>query len=332
MQRIVLTKSLFTELRRCSKSFVMSLFYHEFNNEARTGHPETIYGAVSDEQQALFEEMDAIQRMANQTGGIMQVECQSNDPFEQVERTLQILDSGQPCVVQNGALESNWLIVPVPMIVVREDGMWEVYYITSKTIKENDSRRTAELYEDAAPLLKVLADSYYDRVAAFFITGINGSYITGYPDPVTGIIEYDGSSALESIVVDLQSETISDYLGNYDPTYQVQAIQERLAEDPFWIPDVMMGSQCNNPYTCPFKEYCLRYNELLRELPATDAKKLMAAGYDTMDAVMQLTYYYPTLENIPSMWEDKEFSLSEICKRELLKRARIAMMEGRSDY
>lgn len=332
MERIVLTKSLFTELRRCTKSFVMSLFYHEFNNEALTGRPETIYGAVSDEQQALFEEMDAIQRMANQTGGIMQVECQSNDPFEKVARTMDILNSGQPCVVQNGALEANWIIVPFSMIVVREDGMWEVYYVTSKTVKQNDPKRIAELYDDAAPLLKVLSDGYYDRVAAFFITGINSDYVTGYPDPVTGIIEYDGSSALASITVDLSSETIADYVGGYDPTYQVEAIQNQLAQDPFWIPDVMMGSQCNNPYTCPFKEYCLRYNELLRELPANDAKKLMAAGYDTMEAVMDLTYYYPTLSNIPSLYEDKTFNLSDQCKRELLKREQIAQMEARGDF
>lgn len=328
MQRIPLRRSLLNELLRCDRSFVMSLYYHNLDDEHLLHHEDVEVDAedVDDRQRALLLELDHIAEFIDAAGTVTQVECQTNDIWEKVRETQELISQGGPLVIVDGALESDWLIVEFAAMIVREDGKWEVYHMSPSSFSiENavDYNETIETaLQSAAPLMTVLADKYSDKVARFAVVGPDKRYMTPYPDPKTGEITIDADDALYCFDISIHREDLADHLGTDNPAYLANELQSQVAADPTWIPEASTGPQCNKPYACPFKAYC----KLNKDPDSVsfyiesyhDCRKLEDNGYYLMEDVVELSYIYPTLTNVPCTDDpDKTFDLSEKALRDL---------------
>ena len=327
MQRVVLTRQLLNELNRCDRAFVMSLFHHELDNEylANLGHTDIPKNASREMQRKLIEDSEDVRRVANTTGGIRTVVCNTDDMWEKVRETERLLTSGKPIAIFDGALESSYMVIGFSLLVVREDGKWDVYHMSTKTFYNKahptDAAVRNTALTDAAPLLTVLLERYRDKVANVWVTGVDWRYNTPYPNPETGHIEYNTDEAILRINIEL-GDDLASALSACDPRSRIQSIMSRLSSDPFWIPPATRGSCCNvsekyGNYTCPFKAFCdsqLPANHVRFHLPYHDREKCMKNGINTMDKLVELSYTYPTLENIDGD-DGGVYSLSEIALR-----------------
>ena len=96
MQRVVLTRALLNELNRCDRSFVMSIFHHELDNEHLSEHGDggASKKASLEMQRAIVEDGENVRRIADSVGGI--IECRIRgvmaglgDPvFDKLDATL----------------------------------------------------------------------------------------------------------------------------------------------------------------------------------------------------------------------------------------------------
>lgn len=308
------------------------MFHHELDNEHLSDHGGggASKKASLEMQRAIVEDGENVRRIADSVGGIRTVECRTSDMWEKVRETERLLSSGGPIAISDGALESSYLVVGVSLLVVREDGKWDVYHMSTKGFHNkahaSDASCRAVALKDAGPLLAVLSERYADKVANVWVTGVDGKYNTPYPNPETGSIEYDGESAIYRINMDLGSDDIRNYLRDNDPTPRIESLLAKVGRDPFWVPPACMGSQCNasekyGNYVCPFKTFCeaeLPVSHVRFHLPGADASKCLSNGIETMDDLLEVSYRFPTLEGIPKdNGTDETFTLSDIALREL---------------
>lgn len=326
-----MTKSLITELGRCPRSFVLSLFWHGLDNEslAQKGGVLPDSGPTYQARRQQILATEHIAAAIADAGGIEQISlAQPEDEScdveqeqlamqEKLDATWAVLESGDPAVICDGALEGGDFVVPFSILIVRDDGLWEVYHQSTKTLDTSGGKGSEkslnQAYIDAAPLMYVLATSYPDMVARFAVIGADKQYMTPYPDPETGEIIVDPNEAIFCVDLEYDGTRLADCLGCADPVGEIASIQSQLAQNPFWIPDAQMGSQCNanKVYECPYKMYCTKMREeqcpdhVSFFLPYHDAKKLINNGFDTMDKVLELSYIYPTMEDVPAVpWQD----------------------------
>lgn len=323
-QRIALTRSLLTELARCDRSFVMSLFWHGLDNESleQKGGVSVDSSDISDTRRGMMMDLDNIKNAVQAAGGITPVVCQTTDIWEKVRNTESLISRGGPSVIVDGAIQGGDFIVGFAILIIREDGYWEVYHQSSKSQSFSSSKDRKKAldaaYKDAAPLMSALAKGYPNKVKRFGVIGADKHYLTPYPDPETGEITVDPNEAMYCLDLDT-NENLQRYLG-VDVESEINRIQNQLSRDPFWVPDAELSSKCRNPYTCPFYTYCKQHkdpNSVFFYLPSTDAKRLEEAGYATMEDVLELSYSNPRMENIPTSNGEKTFDVSEIALREL---------------
>lgn len=329
MQRIRLNRALLTELDRCDKSFVMSLFWHGLDNDSlqQKGGVSADTSDVYNARRELMYNTSSLARSIAEAGGITTIDCTTSDIQEKVDLTWQAIMSGDQVVIADGALESDNYIVPFSVLYVRADGLWEVYHQSTKSYDMSNAKLRHKALDsmnsDAAPLMYVLAKYFPNQVCRFAVVAANKRYLSPYPN-ADGDVCVDTDEALYCIDLDIFSDTLSNYIGCENPMDKVYELQSQLSANPFWIPQCEMGVQCKKPYTCPYYEYCYREkqnslpNSVFFYMPSTDAKTLEKNGYITMDDVIELSYSYPALEDIPCTDEEgRTFSVSDIGLREL---------------
>lgn len=333
MQPIAFSKSLLNEFNRCDRAFVMSLNHPKLANEYLLNHP---CGINVDTENALaytrtiLEDTEDIANLANDTGGIKKIEVNTSDPWEKVRQTEAYLYSGEPVVISDGAVTDGTLVVPFSLACVRQDGLWDIYHMTSKgfynqTRGERATERMAA--EEAGMLMRVLAN-IDAPLANLFVVGVNGKFRPPYPDPETGEIRYMDRDGISIISYDFNNESVMSVAAFIDPTERLERIQWALSDDPFWIPDAEMGSQCNRFSGCPFSAYCksllpqdsIRFVPFSRAMGSKEKEHLIAAGLDTLSKMADyMMNENPTMENIPYPTSDGEkyFHLSDYMFREL---------------
>lgn len=341
-----MTRALLNEFARCQKSFVLSLLYHGLDNESlrqmggALPNTEATYDARRDMICGTTVVADAIANAAN----VVQIDCSDGDIQGKLDSTWDAINSGEPAVIYDGALEGGDFIVPFSVLIVREDGLWDVFHQSTKTLDnelvlDGDSleemriptkKTLSDALSDAAPLMYVLSTYYPDNVARFAVLGADKQYVMPYPDPRTGEITIDPNDAIYWLELDYSDVDWSKYLGAEDPMAVVYEMQEELAMNPYWIPEAEMGSQCGASafgYECPYNERCTRQmrgespNHLKFHLPYHDYNRLHKLGYETMDDLLDLSYEFPTLEDFPKitkedflLYLDGEFDLEPIEK------------------
>lgn len=357
MQRIRMTRSLITEMTRCPKSFVLSLFHHGLDNDTLAAHG----GVLPDSEPTYNARRDMIcgckgiaAALAN-AKQVVQIDCSGEGMQEKLDQTWEALSSGEPTVIFDGALEGGDFVVPFSILVVRSDGLWEVYHQSTKTLDhglqvkkdmhymvvtdengdpvyDENGEQVEKLFDlpvkstlndalsDAAPLMYVLSHYYPDYVAKFCVIGADKTYVMPYPDPRTGEITVSPDDAIYDLELDSSDIQWSQYLGANDPMSIVHELQEQLSQNPFWLPDAQMGGQCGASRTgfdCPYKVYCTREmeegapNHLKFHLPYHDYNKLQKLGYETMDDLLELSYYFPTGEQMPAMTSDEFYGMAQ---------------------
>ena len=324
MQNLVLNRTRLLELDRCDKSFVMSLFHHGLDNDSLAGNnpfgddDEGEMEVPEDVRTKLMLDMSDLRGAIEYAGGINVVECNSMDMWDKEYQTMELIAQGGPQVIMDGALSRDGnIVVGFDALIVREDGMWDVFHLSSKSSNMETDRDTANSmkvsYTEARPLMYVLsAPEHIVNVANFYVISANKRYLTPYPDPETGDIAVDPDEAMFQISVefgdDLEAE-VGEFMDHINNIYNT------VAQDPFWIPEVSMGPQCNKPYRCPYLTYCTNHLD-----PDSvdvwldnywDRKRLIQNGYTTMQDLLQLSYEFPTLENIPGTGDNKDFTISD---------------------
>lgn len=320
MQNLVLNRSRLTELFRCDRSFVLSLFHHGLDNDSLKGIGYDVdSNEIENTRQGIMLDMAHMREAIDAAGGYTTVECSSSDPWEKVTNTMNLINQGGPLVIIDGALANNDCIVGFAALIVREDGYWEVFHLSAKSYEAGSDMSTtgksyAAAYADATPLMYVLADQYSDYVARFAVIAANKKYLTPYPDPETGMITVDPDAAMFCVDMELGDDLWAE-LGNSNPLSHVETIYSMVSQDPFWIPDAYMGPHCNKPYTCPYTTYCRnRMDPDSIDFHIDDYRDrhaLAANGYFLMADVLELSYEYPTLENIPCLDGNGVFSLGD---------------------
>ena len=316
MQNLVLNRAKLVELDRCDRSFVLSMFHHGLDNDTLKGIG---YEVENDDLESTREgqmyDTLAIRNAIEASGGYDVVECESDDPWEKVDNTMELIDQGGPLVIVDGALATNDCIVGFAVLVVREDGMWEVFHLSTKGYNPEDMKGAdwARVNSDAMPLLYVLNERYSDLVARFAVIAANKHYLIPYPDPETGMITVDPDQAV--FFMDFEcGDNLGANLGE-DPLQHVRVIYDMLEQDPFYIPEAQMGSQCNKPYACPYKTYCMnRMDPDSVEFHLDyyqDRRNLTNNGYFLMRDLLELSYDYPTLKGLPRIDGAGTFDLSE---------------------
>lgn len=327
MQRIRLTKGLLGELSRCQRSFVLSLLWHGLDNESlqqKGGLPVDNSDMYNSRRNIIYSSDTLADSIANAYDGVQQIYCDNADIQTKLDMTYNAINQGYPTVIADGALEGGSFVVPFSVLVVREDGLWEVYHQSTKSYELSSSKDYKKALDsanyDAAPLMYVLARYYSDYVKRFAVIASNKKYLTPYPDPITGEITIDPNEAMYFLDLDLTIENIANYLGYEDPEEEVANIQQQLSANPFWIPDSIMShsmSVCNDGglgYVCPYKTYCKEEmktstpDSVRLYLDGTTANKLINNGIFTMSQLLELSYSDPTLET---------FKNDEILLREL---------------
>lgn len=342
LQRIRMTKSLITEFGRCKKSFVLSLFWHGLDNETLSQKggvlPDSMptYNARRDMICNNREIADAIASAKD----VVQIDCSGSGMQAKLDQTWAAISSGNPTVVFDGALEGGDFVVPFSLLIVREDGMWEVFHQSTKTLDseaevvkipgtkevEETGRIVAtkdtlkDAFNDAAPLMYVLANDYADYVARFVVIGADKTYVMPYPDPTTGEITVDPDDAIYWLELDYSDVDWKKYLGAENPMEVVYEMQQELSRNPFWVPEAEIGGQCGASrfgYDCPYKVYCTQEkqegcpNHLKFNLPYHDYNRLQKLGYETMDDFLELSYQFPTGENIPKVTLDELHTIAD---------------------
>ena len=324
MQNLVLNRTRLLELDRCDKSFVMSLFHHGLDNDSLRGNNPFADG--DDEGECEVSEDTCTNLMLNMSemrsaianaGGITTVECSTADMWDKEYQTMNLIAQGGPLVIMDGALSRDGnIVVGFDALIVREDGMWDVFHLSSKSSNMEGSGETANsmrvAYTEARPLMYVLsAPEHIVNVANVYVLSANKRYLTPYPDPETGEITVDPDEAMFRIAIELGDDLEAE-VGEF--MNHIENIYSTLAQDPFWIPEVPMGPQCNKPYRCPYLDYCTNHRD-----PDSvdvwldnywDRKRLIQNGYTTMQDLLELSYEYPTLENIPGV-DGKDFTISD---------------------
>lgn len=334
MQTITLTKGLLTELSRCDRAFIMSLFHHGLDNDS-LAHKEGLEADSSTVWETRREMMYNLHGIADSIAkarGVTTVDCNDMDIYDKVRKTWNLICSGDTVAIVDGALEGAGLIVGVSLLIVRDDGMWEVYHQSTKSYDLSTAvsyhKVLTSATADAAPLMYVLANAYHEQISKFAVIAANKKYLTPYPDPLTGDISVDPNDAMLSIQLDIFDD-LTEYMGNEDPMQHIGELQNALSANPFWIPEPPFSfprdfpqSCCNKPYHCPYYSYCERIAEgeaptsVSFFLPSRDASNLKKNGYYTMDEFLELSYEYPTLEDIPGK-NGGTFKISEAGVREL---------------
>lgn len=328
MQRIRLNRGLLTELDRCDKSFVLSLFWHGLDNDSlqQKGSVSADTSDVYNARRELLYNSSAMARSIADVGGITTIDCTTSDIQEKIDLTWQALESGEEIVIADGALEGENYVVPFSVLYVRPDGLWEVYHQSTKSYDMSNAKLRHKALEsmnsDAAPLMYLLANYYPKQVARFAVVAANKQYLSPYPN-AEGALKVDPDEALYCVDLDIFTDNIANYIGCENPMDKICELQAQLSKNPFWIPEADMSPACKQPYTCPYYEYCYREkqqampNSVFFYLPSNDAKVLEANGYLTMDDALDLSYEYPTLTDIPCVDGKGTFDVSEIGLREI---------------
>lgn len=316
MQRIRLTRNLLTELGRCKRSFVLSLLWHGIDNESlsQKGGLQVDDEAIKEVRRQLLYGLEGISNSLASMDNCEPISCSANDMQATLDLTANYLSQPGPLVLVDGLLEGGSYVVPFSVIVVRPDGMWEVYHQSTKSaglenLKDfNKALDTA--MSDAAPLMYVLSRNYSDKVARFAVIAANKSYLTPYPDPITGEVRIDPNEAMYFLDIDPSCDNIGDYLGYNDPEAVVFELQQELAMNPYYIPEGCMQEQkskCNGAqegYECPFKTYCkIQLEEQMPDsvrlyLGGVHSNKLIKRGINTMTELLELSYIEPTLGEV----------------------------------
>lgn len=332
MKTIILTQSLVNELERCDRSFIMSLYHRDKDNKHIKTHRITPVSRSDVKERQL----KLIEKCVNPTGStpLFRVSTGRDVTLKQrVEETKELFTLCEEAIIYSPMFASGNIVIGADLAVVKGNGSIDVYHMSIKNFL-NGSRPTpeasrADALNDVGPLLGVLKkfEGYSFRV---FVSGITGQFNTPYPDPVTGSFKYDTSEALYVIEFTTDDEDVCEYLDGLTPMKKVRQLMKNIREDAEWIPDATIGSQCQcsgtNP--CPFTEYCqsqLPTNHVRFHLPYHDMKKCLDNGVETMDDLLELSYTFLGLSNIPSAdGSKKTWTLSEIALRELQTYERLA--------
>ncbi|RAP50513.1 MAG: hypothetical protein BZ138_06585, partial [Methanosphaera sp. rholeuAM270] len=92
-------------------------------------------------------------------GGVTTIQCENRDIWEKVRMTESAFSRPGPTAIVDGALAGSGCVIGFALMIVRADGMWEVYHLSSKAYvfdKASDiASATSHTMSDAAPLMYV---------------------------------------------------------------------------------------------------------------------------------------------------------------------------------
>ena len=207
MQRIIMTRSLYNELERCDRSFIMSLYYHNLDTDTLDGkeHDFESFDFTAEVQREMMMSLHEIRNMVDEYG-ITTIECTTDDIWETVRNTEAAIAQGGPAVLLGGALEAGYVIASFDIMLVHEDGSLSVYQLSSKSYDVKTARKeqnqAEKISQSYLPIMSVLAERFPDTYIEFCVLGANQAFMTPYADPETGRVELNADKVFHRFFFD----------------------------------------------------------------------------------------------------------------------------------
>lgn len=318
----VYTKERLYELKRCQKSFAMSVAHPELDNTHLTGQQE-MYGNI-DAKQSAFDYLTQIVKEQHPTLIWHDVKSESGTLMERAMRTSRWLRRSIPSVVTSPAFCDDRYVIPADLVVVNDDGSYDVYHCSAKgfmnSTRNTEKKSAEDAFDDMAFLMLAVVRKHSKRTVRFHAVGIDGRYRTPYPDE-NGNITINPHAILHVINFDGNDPELRKALRkDYDLFDKANEIAAKCRADVTYAPEAKMGSQCNRGYTCPFRAWCSsqRCSDAVENfLPYYDVTKCKKEGIETMGDLVRMLEVSPTLDNMTYSKDGKTFGMGEVTLREL---------------
>ena len=148
----VYTKERLYELKRCPKSFAMSVAHPELDNTHLTGQQE-MYGNI-DAKQSAFDYLTQIVKEQHPTLIWHDVKSESGTLMERAMRTARWLRRSIPSIVTSPAFCDDRYVIPADLVVVNDDGSYDVYHCSAKgfmnSTRDTEKKSVEIAFDDMA--------------------------------------------------------------------------------------------------------------------------------------------------------------------------------------
>ncbi len=218
----LLSKSTFIRSLQCQKSLFLYKNYYHLRDE------------ISLERQRIFERGHEVGKLAQQLfpGGI-DVGWESPKEYKKsVQLTQERILKGDKIIYEAAFLWNEVLVAAD--IIVKEGDTWHIYEVKSSlSISET-------YYRDAALQLYMISKSGL-KISGISMIHLNKNYIREQH------IDLHKLFKIEDVTQEAELRIGGVIMG---------LIEARNTLNQNTIPDIRIGPQCDNPYTCDFKGYC----------------------------------------------------------------------------
>lgn len=265
---ITISKSSYIRGLQCVKSFYLNFFHKDFNIER-------------DEQETKkFEIGYDVGKFAQQLfpGGVNCGYVLTNDRTKSVELTKRAIQEGKE-IIYEAAFEYDGLLCFTD-ILVKKGNEWIIYEVKSTTsVKDyhiNDASFQYYIISKSIPVNDV------------FIVHLNNQYVR------KGNIDIQQLFAIQPVLeqaIELQDEI------------KLNTDEYKKITDSKTIPDVKIGKQCDDPFTCDFKGYCWKD---IPEYSVFDIQNMRGKQYELYN--MEIV----NIKDIPKDYELNDKQLLEV--------------------
>lgn len=255
MANHILSKSTFIRAKQCTKSLYLNKFHKELRDR------------ISPEQLAIFRRGTNVGILARDLfpGGIDMSPKSPSQYQKKVAETAAAMLDHSVTVIYEAVFQYNDVLIMLDILVRNGDG-WNAYEVKS-------SLKISETYvTDAALQYYVLLGSGIN-IIDFQLVYINSEYIFNG--------ELDLNELFTSIsVIDTVKAKISEI------ETEVHQFKQVLSANK--IPEIAIGTQCENPYPCDFKGFCWK------KIPTKSILKLTSFSEEQLFDFVKNGIYLPS--------------------------------------
>ncbi len=255
MANHILSKSTFIRAKQCTKSLYLNKFHKELRDR------------ISPEQLAIFRRGTNVGILARDLfpGGIDMSPKSPSQYQKKVAETAAAMLDHSVTVIYEAVFQYNDVLIMLDILVRNGDG-WNAYEVKS-------SLKISETYvTDAALQYYVLLGSGIN-IIDFQLVYINSEYIFNG--------ELDLNELFTSIsVIDTVKAKISEI------ETEVHQFKQVLSANK--IPEIAIGTQCENPYPCDFKGFCWK------NIPTKSILKLTSFSEEQLFDFVKKGIYLPS--------------------------------------
>lgn len=255
MANHILSKSTFIRAKQCTKSLYLNKFHKELRDR------------ISPEQLAIFRRGTNVGILARDLfpGGIDMSPKSPSQYQKKVAETAAAMLDHSVTVIYEAVFQYNDVLIMLDILVRNGDG-WNAYEVKS-------SLKISETYvTDAALQYYVLLGSGIN-IIDFQLVYINSEYIFNG--------ELDLNELFTSIsVIDTVKAKISEI------ETEVHQFKQVLSANK--IPEIAIGTQCENPYPCDFKGFCWK------NIPTKSILKLTSFSEEQLFDFVKNGIYLPS--------------------------------------